>query len=218
LAGNSVAVLALLCPKCGKIKMHEISRFTIKDFFNSRRTLNCSCGQRQLAPVSISRFQYLFKIFCLVCDSDHLISFDSKKIWQPNAAEIYCPFSHMELGLAGNREAIEKKMACQKNAASALAKETARANDTDEVENPAIMLEILNRIHEIAEQDSLYCGCSSASIKITLLANAIELSCLKCDGRIIIPAKCEADRAQMEKISVIELRTCVHSLKIPQRQ
>jgi len=146
----------------------------------------------------------------MVCDREHLISLDRKKIWQENAIKIYCPYSYMELGMAGNRQTIENTTAYQKNAASALAREISKPGDIDEIENPAIMLEILNKIHDIAEQDSLYCGCGSANIRINFLKNAIELICVKCDRRIIIPAECENDRSQAEKLSIIELTKLRH--------
>jgi hypothetical protein len=185
--------------------MHDISRFTIKNIFDSRRKLSCSCGQAQISLVSISRLQYLFKIFCVVCDSEHLIGFDSKKLWQGDAVKIYCPYSSMELGMAGGRQTTENIIACQKNAAFNLARELSKSNDAEEIENPSIMLEILNKIHDIAEQDGLYCDCGSANVRIDFLNNAIELRCIKCERRIIIPAKCEADRSQAEKLSSIEL-------------
>lgn len=214
MAVGSVAALALLCPHCGKIQTHDISRFTIKNLRGKERKFSCSCGQAGALLVSISRWQYFFYIPCVVCQTNHLISLDSKKIWQSGVEKIYCPSSHMELGMVGNRQLIENITVGQKDAAAKLARELSKSNDnSDDIENPSIMLEVLNKIHDIAEQGGLYCGCGSSNVEINLLGNAVELICVKCDGRRTIPAKCEADQLQAEKLSLIELIPIAQSMK-----
>ncbi|WP_425059710.1 hypothetical protein SCACP_03110 [Sporomusa carbonis] len=202
MAISAVSTLALYCSRCGKIELHNVSRFAIN---NSRRQLVCSCGQIQGAIACAGRRQYLLDIPCVVCETNHLIFLDSKLFRQPRASKIYCNQANLELGFVGSPEAIAETIAKHNQAVASLASEMDEQTGGQGIENSQVLLEILNKIHDIAEQGGVYCCCGSTDIAADVLGDAIELSCSQCDGRLVIPARDEHDLAQLSAMGIIEL-------------
>ena len=199
---SAVSTLALYCPRCGKIELHNVSRFAIN---NAECQLICSCGQVQGAISGAGRRQYLLDIPCVVCETNHLIFLDSNLFRQPKASKIYCDQANLELGFVGNPEAVAATIARHKQEVASLASEMAGQSDGAEIENSQILLEILNKIHDIAEQGGVYCSCGNTDVEVDVLVDAVELSCPLCEGRMLISAKDEQDLARLSARGVIEL-------------
>lgn len=199
MAINTVSTLAIYCSHCGKIQMHELSRFFLKDAtgFN----LMCSCGQIQATIIGSRHGQYLLDVPCVICETSHILCVDIKDFWRGRVNKIYCPVANLELGFSGNREAIEQTIANHKREFESMVREVAH----DEcVENPQIMFEVLNRIHDIAEKGGISCCCGGI-VEADVQPEHIELVCLHCNGRKIVEAKTEADLAFINSIGAIEL-------------
>ena len=199
---SAVSTLALYCPRCGKIELHNVSRFAIN---NAACQLVCSCGQVQGAISSAGRRQYLLDIPCVVCETNHLIFLDSNLFRQPKASKIYCDQANLELGFVGSAEAIAATIARHKQEVASLASEMAGQSDGSGVENSRILLEILNKIHDIAEQGGVYCSCGNTDVEVDVLVDAVEISCPQCEGRLLISAKDEQDLARISAMGVIEI-------------
>lgn len=199
---NAVSTLALYCSRCGKIELHHVSRFAIN---NSACQLTCSCGQLQGTISGAGRRQYLLDIPCLVCETNHLIFLDSNLFRQPKVSKIYCDQANLELGFVGSLEAIAATIAKHKQEVASLASELDGQSDGQTIENSQILLEILNKIHDIAEQGGVYCSCGNTDVDVDVLVDAVELSCSQCEGRLVISAKDEQDLARISAMGVIEL-------------
>lgn len=200
---NAVSTLALYCPRCGKIELHNVSRFAIN---NSACQLACSCGQSQGTISVAGRRQYLLDIPCVVCETNHLIFLDSNLFRQPKASKIYCDQANLELGFVGNPEAIAAIVDKHKQEVASIASELEGQQDGSGIENSQILLEILNKIHDIAEQGGVYCSCgNSTDVEVDVLVDAVELSCHQCEGRLLISAKDEQDLARLSAMGAIEL-------------
>ncbi|WP_223226133.1 hypothetical protein [Sporomusa sp. GT1] len=198
---SAVSTLALYCSRCGKIELHNVSRFAIN---NAEYQLVCSCGQIQGSIASAGRRQYLLDIPCVVCETNHLIFLDSKLFRQPKASKIYCAQANLELGFAGSPEAIAATIARHKQEVASLACELDGQSEQG-IENSQILLEILNRIHDIAEQGGVYCSCGNTDVDVDVLVDAVEISCGQCEGRLRISAKDEQDLAAISALKIIEL-------------
>jgi hypothetical protein len=59
--------------------------------------------------------------------------------------------------------------------------------------NTRVMIDTLNKIHDIAEQNYLNCECGSDDIIVTLLKKGVYLKCSKCSGSKFIPASTNND-------------------------
>jgi anti-sigma factor RsiW len=71
--------------------------------------------------------------------------------------------------------------------------------------NSDIMYEVLNCLHEIAEQGELYCQCGNLKIEVELFPDCLELHCRNCDSINIIYAETEDDLNVIRQVDTIEL-------------
>ena len=200
---NALSTLALYCSRCGKIELHSISRFTMQK--TGEHQLICSCGQHQATITAAGRRQCLLRIPCLVCEVSHLICLDSQTLWQTEVERIYCPEENFELGFVGESHAVAKMIAYNSDAVENLAREMDELDGEDIQGDSRIILEILNRIHDIAEQGGVYCRCGSSEIVADVAADAVELTCLQCGCQQSVSAKSEKDLEQLSQVRVIEL-------------
>ncbi|EAX47291.1 hypothetical protein TcarDRAFT_0980 [Thermosinus carboxydivorans Nor1] len=196
---SSNATLALHCPRCGNIQMHEFSRFTIRQMHRQR--LVCSCGHVQAVVASTCRRQYLFEIPCIVCGTSHIVAIDGKRFWRAKADKIYCVQANLELGLIGDRRQIEETIRCD-------GAEFANLLGSDEgetIKNPPVMFQIFNLVHDLAARGGIHCQCTNAVLEADILADRIVLKCINCGARQVIDAGSQADLEHANAMAAIEL-------------
>jgi len=197
---STLSTLALYCSRCGKIQMHNLSRFDWKK--DVGRQLTCSCGQCQATVTGTGHNQYLLDVPCVVCETNHIICVDIKDFWRGKVNKIYCPIANLELGFSGDRLAIEHTIAEHQREIDSVSREVA---SDDYIENPQIMFEVLNKIHDIAEKGGVYCHCGGGVIEVDVQSGFVELVCTHCDGRKVIKANTEDDLQQVASLVTIEL-------------
>ncbi|MBP2626555.1 MAG: hypothetical protein H6Q68_1266 [Firmicutes bacterium] len=198
---NTVSTLALYCSRCGKIHMHNISRFNLKS--TMQRNLLCSCGQIQATITSSGERQCLLDIPCVLCQTNHVICLDSKRLWRAEIDKIYCVQENFELGFIGARQVIAEFVNKYKVEFEKLASDMDEYDDY--IQNPQVMLETLNKIHDMAEKGGLHCRCGSSAIGAEVLPGGIELECAQCGGQLLIPAQSEQDLTYIEALEDIEI-------------
>ena len=198
---NTVSTLALYCSRCGKIHMHNISRFKLKR--TGWRNLLCSCGHIQATITSSGDRQCLLDIPCVLCQTNHVICLDSKRLWHADMDKIYCVQENFELGFIGEKQVIEEAVNKYKVEFEKLASDMNEYDDY--IQNPQVMLETLNKIHDMAEKGGLHCRCGSSAIGADVVADGIELECAQCGGQLVIPAQSEQDLTYVEALDDIEI-------------
>jgi ribosomal protein L44E len=199
---GTVATIALYCPRCGKLQKHDISRFGLKEAVN--RDLLCSCGQIQ-ATLTRCKRQYLLNIPCTICQTNHIICLDGRKLWRIDLEKLYCVQENLELGFVGKRRIIEDTIATHKREFDNFVHECGNDENDEYIENPPVMLEILNRVHDIAENGGVLCHCGSTAVTVTVLTAGIELICTKCGDHKVIPAQSEQDLSYIMAVETIEI-------------
>lgn len=201
---QTVYTLALHCPYCGKIEMHDLSPFTLHGKVNL--DLVCSCGHVQGRIIALYHQQCVLELPCIVCETNHIICVDIRKVRQTGAERVYCPKENLELGFIGEEKIVTGVIANHMQKAESLLKDTKnREFGEDDVKNSLVMLEVLNRIHDIAEQGGLYCRCGNKQIEVELLPDAIQLRCTHCQGWTIVPALNEQDFKQINARRFLEI-------------
>ena len=208
MTGRSSSTIALLCPKCGKLQVNNVSRFTFK---NPQQYLSCSCGQKLMSIVSSNKSQYLLKFNCMFCQEEHLTLINKNLLWHSFISKIYCSYTNTELGMMGSEEEIENRLNTQKQTARELLEEVSDHDSTvdifNDIKNPSVMLDILNKINDLALQDCVYCHCGSDEIEINILSDSIEVICSDCNSKKIIPASSSSDQIKIEKLLHLEINT-----------
>jgi hypothetical protein len=198
---STISTLALYCSRCGKAQIHDISRFALKNELG--RGLFCSCGQYQATISGSGHSQYLLEVPCVVCETKHIICVDIKEFWRQGVNKIYCSTANLELGFSGNRGAIEQTIAEHQRQFASIVREVAQE---DEGDNSQILFEILNKIHDMAERGQVFCQCGGA-IEAAVHIHQVELVCIQCGGRRIIPAANEADGLLLEELTTIKINS-----------
>lgn len=124
--------------------------------------------------------------------------------------KIYCGQENLEIGFIGDRKIIEHTIADHKREIDNAIREMDSDEYGENIENPRVMLEILNRVHDIAEKGGVYCQCGSAAVEIVVLPNGVELVCAQCGTRLLVPAQDEQDILYLAAMDSIELMSQCH--------
>lgn len=202
---QAAATLALYCSRCGKIHTHDIELFSLRS--KKRVELCCSCGHKQAVISAVKRGQVLLTVFCELCRENHVLVIDFRHICAAELQKLYCMTNNLELGFVGDRRLIEQTIERHRS-------EVNRAlpdRFTPDTENAEVMLDILNRLHDIAEKGGVTCCCGSTSIRATVLPCRIELRCQTCGAYETFSACNDVDLARVESVELIELSLPYHS-------
>lgn len=190
--------MALYCQRCGKLHIHDISYF---EPLAHTVCLRCSCGYQQAVLARTVPGCFALSIPCVVCDSVHYETFASKKLVRIRAEKIYCAKDHFELGYVGKRERIEEILAFNKHEFASLGWE----NSEEQMEKQQVLLDVLNRLHDIAELGGIDCPCGKAAISADIVGSSVILECSHCGSYYIVPAKAECDLKKLIAVDEIEL-------------
>ncbi|MDT3700105.1 MAG: hypothetical protein RO469_11835 [Thermincola sp.] len=193
-------VVAMRCPSCGKLDFHLISRFA----FAKEGTLKvtCSCGAPKLTIGTKNRQQYWLQMPCVLCETNHLAYYKAKQLWSNEVTFFYCNDTDVELGFFGPDEKVR---ALAENYEHNLESLVDELGYDDYFINPEVMFEVLNSLHDIAEEGFLYCECGSYQIEIDIFPERIELQCKDCKTVTVVYAETEEDLNRIKGIKKIEL-------------
>lgn len=194
------AVMAMRCPVCGKMEFHDFSRFAV---CKSRPvTINCSCGAAKLIINTKNHSFYRLQIPCLVCETNHYMEVTGRSLWSCDVTRLSCYDTDLELGYIGPEPKIRQIISAQEQELVDLVDDV---NDEGYFHNSDIMYEVLNCLHEIADQGDLYCQCGNLKIEVELFPDCLELHCRNCDSVNIIYAETEDDLNVIRQVDTIEL-------------
>lgn len=179
---RAVTTIALYCPRCGKLNTHDVSHFRLH---RAPMDLYCSCHYKQASVMRAGASQIELTIPCVLCQSTHHLFFDRHVLRHIDMEKIYCPSENFELGFIGRREKIDETLHLHESEFCQLWQEGA---DDEELRSQRVMLEVLNKVHDIAAEQRIYCMCGSHQMTADLLPEGVLLTCLTCGGYELIPA------------------------------
>ncbi len=193
-------VVALRCPMCGKFEMHGLSLFA----FAGQKTvqIGCSCGATKLILGTKNRKNFWLQVPCVLCETKHMFYYSRKQIWAENVLNIVCSESKIELGYIGSRDKVEILVETYEQDISKLLEEM---DPDDFINNPNIMMEVLNCLHDIAEDGYLFCECGNVKIEVDVLPDRLELQCGECEAMGTIYAETQEDLDNIKNMEMIEL-------------
>lgn len=193
-------VVAMRCPSCGKLDFHAISRFVFAK--NGSHTVVCSCGAPKLIIGTKNRQQYWFQMPCVLCETNHLVYYKAKQLWSTEVTFFYCNDTSVELGFFGPNDKVHTLAENYEHNLESLVDELGY---DDYFFNPEVMFEVLNCLHDIAEEGFLYCECGSYQIEIDIFPERIELQCKDCKTVSMVYAETDEDLEKVKGIKKIEL-------------
>lgn len=194
-------VLAMRCPKCGRLEFHKLQRFSVRP----GQSLNvlCTCGAVKFVISTRNRSDYHLKVACIFCEGYHYHTLSGRAIWASGGVmDLYCHDTGLELGHIGGEDKVRKIMSGRDRELEMLINEF---GSDDFFSSSSIMYEVLQCLHQMAEKDKLYCQCGNNQIEVKIFSDRLELQCGDCGSVNIIYAETEEDLQVIRQVEEIEL-------------
>lgn len=194
------AVVALRCPMCGKFDTHHISLFS----FAGKKTVHvtCACGATKMVIGTHNRVKFWLQLPCVLCETKHLYYYTRNQIWADQAQTLVCADTKVELAFVGNQQKVATLSAGYSQDIASFLDEL---DPEDYINNPTVMMEVLNSLHDIAEDGYLFCECGNVMIDVDIMPDRLELQCTECGAVGTIPAENEGDLEAIRHAALIEL-------------
>lgn len=194
------AYVVARCPMCGKLEIHSLSIFK----FGADQTVevNCSCGTTKIIMGTRNRKQFWVQVPCVPCENKHLHYFRGKELWANQVITLKCSNSQQILCYIGPKKEIKALAESMKEDLDAVMVELGYDNY---FHSPEIMMDVLNCLHDVAEEGFLYCECGNCQIEVDILPDRLELSCNSCGAVSTLYAATQQDLELIRRMDVIEL-------------
>ncbi|MGE5591129.1 MAG: hypothetical protein ACM3ZA_11010 [Bacillota bacterium] len=209
--------LALRCARCGRLDVHPLSLFAFSGNHSVR--LTCSCGAHKLT-VGQRGGQFYLQFPCFLCDQTHFLYFPRTAFWAPGLKQITCPETGLDLGFFGAERPMGQTLSdalgalgegtsgegsgvdgAHPSAAEARAQALVEEAGFDEYfDNPQVMYELLNGLHEMASQGTLHCACGNPDVQVEVLPDRVELTCPACGRWRPLVAESDQDLDELDNL------------------
>lgn len=181
---KQVRTISYICPACGLTHFESISLFDFSG--KSDVIINCRCNKSQLKISTKDYKEYMLNIPCIGCGNHHMHSLKFYFMWVKPISIIKCNQNGIEYCLIGNDNEVRKQQDSLEKEKDVVASTVGFENS---FKNSRVMLEVFNKIHDIAEQDNIVCECGCKEIAVCMLEDRIILQCKRCSGLEVMSAK-----------------------------
>jgi hypothetical protein len=195
---KEVCSIAVYCQCCGKLHIHDIPYF----IGSQKLALRCSCGHEEAILLGMDVQHIGLKIPCVVCNLCHEAVFSLKRLRHLPLEKIYCHKDHFELGYIGQRSKIEEMLEFSRRELDLWQKEVGVPYP---IEQQQILLQALNRVHDLAARKSVCCRCGNQEVSVDIKESLIILECDRCGSYHVIEAQTDEDLQKLNRLERIEL-------------
>lgn len=176
---QTACALAIYCQRCGHIHVQDVPLFTGP----KPMPLHCSSCGHEVARVWMRPHDGLrIQLDCGVCGGRNEREFNLRHLCSIKLEKLYCTHDHFELGYIGRHQEIERFLSCALS-----------PGEQGTLERQQLLLEALNRVHELAFTGEILCDCGSHHIMATLVDDDVLLTCENCGSFARVPAGTAAD-------------------------
>lgn len=174
---------AYKCPSCGAFEFSNISIFDLNG--SGEHETICSCGNKTGIVGFGKKTRGVIRMACIGCGRWHNYKFDISSLIGNRIIECKCPQTGIYLGFLGEDREVRERIDQLEEELDRLISMFGYENY---FKNTQVMLQTLNKIHDIAEKGNLFCECGSSDVELVLFSDMIKLKCKKCPGIRIICA------------------------------
>ena len=193
--------IAYKCFYCGTFDFTNINLFEL--YPRNSIISKCRCEGAKLEILELCKNKYKFIIPCIGCGLEHSLIIDREELTGKDIMIYKCPVTGIKQCFIG-RDAVVREYI--DNFEKELDVMIDGLGYENYFENTQVMLDTLNKIHDIAEQGHLHCECGSDDIKVSMLRKGIYLKCSQCSGNKFISAASNNDlKKTLQKVSIILL-------------
>lgn len=182
-----------------------------KLLYNKEYRFKCRCNNSSIR-ISIENFKdYKIKIGCIGCGNEHIYLVSRKEILNREINVFHCPETGIQQCFIGRDNDVRRKI---DNLEKELDELIDKLGYDSYFKNTRVMIDSLNRVHDIAEQGNLLCECGNKDIELRLLSDKVHLKCNKCQGTLSILAASNEDLKKIENTQMILVNE-YHDYNIP---
>ncbi|HEX3030212.1 MAG TPA: hypothetical protein VHT34_13130 [Clostridia bacterium] len=180
--------IAYKCPACGTFEFFSTSLFNVS--CKKKLYLPCRCNKSGISINGTRSGECKISVPCICCGSCHDWVLTKRELLQKGINVLYCPEIGMQICFIGNDVDVRNKI---DNLEKELDDLISMLGYDNYFKNTQVMIESLNKVHDIAEQGNLICECGNSDVELILFSDMIQLKCKKCPGSKMVPAGTNGD-------------------------
>ena len=180
--------IAYKCSSCGSFEFYNISLFSL--LHKKENNYYCRCRKSCITIKKEGESGFLIKTSCMGCGNEHIYFISKKDMIFKELNVFNCPETGMQQCFLGKDVPVRKKV---DNLEEELDELIDMFGYDNYFKNTQVMLDSLNKIHDIAAQGCLFCECGSVNIELVLLSDRILLKCSRCNADKLIKAATNED-------------------------
>ncbi|HEY5584796.1 MAG TPA: hypothetical protein VIK78_09930 [Ruminiclostridium sp.] len=191
--------IAYKCFSCGTFDFTNINIFKL--FLHDSVVHKCRCEGARLEILKIRKNEYKLTVPCIGCGSEHTHNIGREDLISDEIIIYTCPITGIKQCFIGRDDMVREYI-------DSFEKELDVMIDGLGYEkyfvNTQVMIDTLNKVHDIAEQGHLYCVCGCNDIIVSMLKKGIHLKCPQCSGSEFILAASNNDlKKTLQKVSIV---------------
>ncbi len=177
-----------LCPKCGKVVMHQRSRFALSA---AAAHMECQCGETSLR-VETDGTKFRLWVPCGLCGQTHQAECSMENVLEGRGIGLACPETRQLCCYVGEEQQVRSALE-----GLAIRAEKEKNENPEAFTDNVIMYEVLSELKEIAARGGIHCSCGSQQYRIRVGRDSVDLICPVCGGRLRLPAATDEDLDQL---------------------
>lgn len=185
---NTDITIAYKCFSCGTFNFKNVNLFKL--FPREKITFGCSCKNSKMEIIRTGKSDYRLTVPCIGCGTEHSQNISREMLLNNNILTYTCPLTSIKYCFIGKDKAVREFI---DNFEKELDGMIDGLGFDSYFENTRVMLDTLNRIHDIAERGRLCCECGCEDIIVSMHRKGIILKCSQCTGGKFIPAATNND-------------------------
>lgn len=194
--------IAYKCFSCGTFDFTKVNLFKL--FLNENIKSCCKCGNAILEIKKTNKNEFRLLVPCIGCGAKHQHLIHRESLLGNNVVIYTCPLTGIKNCFIGKDDLVRKFI---DNFEKELNGIIDGLGYDSYFANPQVMLDTLNKIHDIAEDGNLHCECGCDEIIVSMFPRGIALKCIKCCREAFIPASTNNDLKEILQRDTITLLT-----------
>ena len=191
--------IAYKCFSCGTFDFTNINLFKL--FLQGSILSKCRCGDARLEIIQIGKNEYKLTVPCIGCGSEHSYTISREELISNDITTFACPMTDIKQCFIGRDYVVREHVDIFEKELDYMIDGLGYDNY---FENTQVMIDTLNKIHDIAEQGHLHCECGCSDIMVSMLRKGIYLKCPNCSGNKFIPAASNYDlKNTLQRVTIV---------------
>lgn len=192
-------IIAYKCFSCGTFDFTNINLFKLSP--HSSYISKCRCGRAKLEILQIFKNEYRLTVPCIGCGSEHSHIIAREELINNSIIIYSCPITGIKQCFLGRDNLVREYIDSFEKELDVMIDGLGYDNY---FVNTQVMIDTLNKIHDIAEQGNLHCECGCEDIIVTMQRRGIYLKCSQCLGCKFIPAASNYDlKKTLQKVDIV---------------